>query len=634
MKQFEFGPFRLNPETVRLLKDGVVEELEPQVFDALLLLIKHRDRVVSKEEMFNQLWEGRTLTDHVITRTIYELRKVLDDGNSNESYIRTVRGKGYQFIHPVEVVEKLPNINPALKPNKNSSSTWAWLLFLLLVVVGVFVLNPREPDDIVSPYQASKNPVIAILPLQMPEDTDAVSVLSYSIIDHMAAQLGLNLKMRVIHPDNMMSLKDQFHDIWAIQQATLADHIIEGKLEQFTENSIKLSFVLHKVDNAGQLTPFALGDFLFPYPATSKDLKELYKQQRVTIREIIQLIKPGVTIRMDGHNETNNPEAYRMILQAHHLMRKDSCKEIYQSEQLLIKATENDPDFAYAWYQLFAHYFKLVYVCGQSTDNYIKALAMAEKVEQLAPGKYQALVIGRNVILNETNQVESAYQLVQDVGASNLVLLNIKIYNLRYAGFLKLAIEYINQIRQLDPYFYSKKPIYQAPNSLLYMNQFDEHLSLLAEPGNAYHDYYRGLNLVLSDRSDQAKPLLKAVFSRTPNDLFGQFSTALYHIIDEQPQAAKTVVDTMVEQRQQQQHFDGEMAYKLAQLYALAGFRDDAINQFQAAVDHGFFSYAYFVRDPALAAIRNHPSYAVILQQAADRHLDFAKKFGLEPELD
>ncbi len=633
MKQFEFGPFRLNPETVRLLKDGVVIELEPQVFDALLLLIRNRDRVVSKEEMFNQLWEGRTLTDHVITRTIYELRKVLDDRNSSESFIRTVRGKGYQFIHPVQIVEKPKAKKPMLKPGNHSHSIQTWLLFLLLVVVAVYWLKPYEPEGSGSSFQTSKNPVIAIMPLQMPEHTDAVSVLSYSIIDHMAAQLGLNLKMRVIHPDNMMSLKDQFHDLWAIQRATLADHIIEGKLEQFNENSIKLSFVLHKVDTAGQLTPFSLGDFLFPYPATSKDLKELYKQQRVTIREIIQLIKPGVTIRMDGHNETNNPEAYRMILQAHHLMRKDSCKEIYQSEQLLIKATENDPNFAYAWFQLFAHYFKLVYVCGQSTDNYVKALAMAEKVEQLAPGKYQALAIGRNVMLTETNQVESAYQWVQDVDTSNPVMFNIKIYTLRYAGFLQLAIEYINQIRQLDPYFYSKKPIYQAPNSLLYMNHFDEHLSLLAEPGNAYHDYYRGLNLVLSDRKEQAKPLLKAVYERTPNDLFGQFSTALYHIIDDRPQAAKTVIDDMVKQRQQQQHFDGEMAYKLAQLYALSGYQENAISQFQAAVDHGFFAYAYFLRDPALDAVRGHPAFAGIMQQAADRHLKFAQRFGLEPEL-
>ena len=100
MKQFEFGPFLLNEDAIRLTKDGQEIELEPQVFDALLLLVKNNQRVVTKEEMLNELWQGRPLTDHVITRIIYELRKVLGDKSSEQPYIRTVRGKGYQFVYP------------------------------------------------------------------------------------------------------------------------------------------------------------------------------------------------------------------------------------------------------------------------------------------------------------------------------------------------------------------------------------------------------------------------------------------------------------------------------------------------------------------------------------------------------
>ncbi|WP_223789059.1 winged helix-turn-helix domain-containing protein [Marinicella meishanensis] len=633
MKAFEFGPFLLNVETVRLYKNGAEIELEPQVFDALLLLIKHRDRVVSKDDMFNELWQGRTLTDHVITRTIYELRKVLDDKDSEQSHIRTVRGKGYQFMPP----EPLTVVDQGEEASVGQASMKKWTMPLVALLTAGVILwvfrwggSPQEP---VSANQLTAHPIIAIMPIQIPADSAAVSVMSYSIIDQMVAQLGLNLNMRVIHPDSLLAWQDQWHDLWAIQQATRANFIIQGELTQYSDSRIMLGFELHKADANGQLTPFSLGQFSFPYPANSQDLKELYKQQRDTIREIIQLIKPGVTIRSDGFNETNDPEAYRMVLQAHHLMRRDSCKEILQSEQLLQKATTNDPNFAYAWFQLFAHYFKLVYVCGQSTDNYEKALAMAAKVEQLAPGKYQALTIGRNVMLTETNQVEKAYELAADADWHDPVMLNIKVYTLRYAGFLHQATQLISRIRQLDPYFYSKKPIYQAPNSLLYLNRFDEHLSLLAEPGNAYHDYYRGLNLVLSQRPDQAKPLLQAVVERTPNDLFGQFSHALFWIINEQFEAAKGLIDDMVEQRLQQQHFDGEMAYKLAQLYALAGYPEAAIKQFQAAVDHGFFAHAYFIRDPAMDAIRNHPLFAVILQQALARHLAFAEQFGLDPEI-
>lgn len=639
MKQFEFGPFLLNEETVRLYKNGAELDLEPQVFDALLLLIKNRDRVVSKEDMFKELWHGRTLTDHVITRIIYELRKVLDDKSSDHSHIRTVRGKGYQFIpcEPVIAANNTPPDQAQSLPQKGWPYGLGLVMFGMVVIVSLLWLLLRATgllNDTVDSVTVKTRSVIAIMPIQIPDDSAAMSVFSYSIIDQMAAQLGASLNMRVIHPDSMQGLKDHWHDLWAIQQATHADYIIQGQLTQYSDSRIQLGFDLHKADEGGQLTPFTLGQFSFPYPASSHDLKELYQQQRRTIKEVVNLIKPGVSIRTDGYYETSDPEAYRMVIQAHHLMRQDDCDQILKSEQLLKKATENDPEFAYAWFQLFAHYFKLVYMCGQSTDNYDKALAMAAKVEALAPGKYQALTIGRNVMLTETNQVEDAYQMVADVSWDDPVMLNMKVYALRYGGFLHLAAELIERIRQLDPYFYSRKPIYQAPNSLLYLNRFDEHLKLLAEPGSAYHDYYRGLNLVLSQRQEQAKPLLQAVVERTPKDLFGKFSQALYLTISGATQDAKNVIDEMVRQRLQKRHFDGEMAYKLAQLYALNGYVDDAIKQFEAAVNHGFFAYAYFKRDPALDTIRSQPEFNVIMQQALQRHLAFAKRFSLEAEVD
>jgi len=636
MKQFEFGPFLLNEDAIRLTKDGQEIELEPQVFDALLLLVKNNQRVVTKEEMLNELWQGRPLTDHVITRIIYELRKVLGDKSSEQPYIRTVRGKGYQFVYPVVYPDQSNQAGtdgddlPEKKQGFKQTLVWSTVAVLLVILVWLIAEN----DQPTGPVTRAVHPIITVLPIDVQELSDEVAILSVSIIDQMVAQLRMSLNMRVIHPDNLQPLKDQFHDLWAIQSATRADYIITSQIDQFTASAIKIRFDLHQANPAGVLTPYTLGSFMFPYPHSAKELKELYKQQRVTVREIIQLIKPGVTIRTEGQNETDDPEAYRMVLQAHHLMRTDRCNEIYQSEQLLQQATVKDPDFAYAWYQLFAHYFKLVYVCGESTENYQKALEMANKVEQLAPGKYQPVSIARVVILTESNQVEAAYGHIADADWNNPQLLNMKVYALRFAGFLDVAADYIDRILQLDPYFYNEKPIYQAPNSLLYLGQYEKHLGLLAEPGNAYHDFYRGLNLVVSGHETEAKPLLKAVFERTPNDLFGRFSEALYWAISGKPEQAKLVTDNIVAERQENQHFDGEMSYKAAQLYALSGHHQAAIEQLAQAVEKGFFAYVYFTMDPALDAIRVHPQFDVIIDKAKQRHLAFAARFDLQPDLD
>ena len=169
---------------------------------------------------------------------------------------------------------------------------------------------------------------------------------------------------------------------------------------------------------------------------------------------------------------------------------------------------------------------------------------------------------------------------------------------------------------------------------MLYLGQYEKHLGLLAEPGNAYHDFYRGLNLVVSGHETEAKPLLKAVFERTPNDLFGRFSEALYWAISGKPEQAKLVTDNIVAERQENQHFDGEMSYKAAQLYALSGHHQAAIEQLAQAVEKGFFAYVYFTMDPALDAIRAHPQFDTIIEQAKQRHLAFAARFDLQPDLD
>ena len=181
-----------------------------------------------------------------------------------------------------------------------------------------------------------------------------------------------------------------------------------------------------------------------------------------------------------------------------------------------------------------------------------------------------------------------------------------KSYSLRYAGFLNEARLNLDRILQLDPFFFNEKPIQQAPNTLLYQNRFAAHLLLLAEPGNSYHDYFRGLNLFLTDKVDQARSILQGVVKRTPNDLFGQFSQALMYIIENDDSSAVKVIDKIVQLRKKKNHTDGEMTYKLVQLYALAGAQDLALQYLQVSVDQGFFPMNYFLIDPALKSIQKN----------------------------
>ena len=637
---FEFSTFILDVSTFRLLKDGQEIEIELQVFETLLLLIKNNDRLVTKEELLQVVWGGRLVTDSVITRTIYEIRKIIDADGNSQSMIRTVRGKGYQFVAEVNV-RTLTHKNKVtdVKHEANKGSLKLFVLLIALVVLSLIVwaqYYSQKKTDAKIIKTTTTNPVypiVAVLPINVDGGSETLSNLTQSVMDYLTTQLALNLRMKVVHPDSISVMSGQQSDIWSIQKATRAHYIIEGFLETVSDSVIRMHLTLHKTNDKNELTPYALGGFEFPYPHTTKDLNDLYKQRKIIIREIISLIKPGVIINDGGKTETHDPQAYRMVIAAHHIMRTDSCEKIYESEDLLKQAIERDPQFVPAWNHLFSNYFKRIWVCGESTDNYQKALEVAEIIEKLAPNTYKTVAIARNGILIENNQVEAAYEYVKDADWDDPEALYRRVYALRYAGFLNLASQNIDRMLQIDPYYFNEKPIHQAPNTLLYLNRFDDHLALLAEPGNAYHDYYRGLNLMLNNKVKEAKEILQGVIQRTPNDLFGQFSSALLHIMTGENDASKKFIDAIVSKRVEKNHSDGEMTYKLVQLYALSGNTQKAVSQLQLSVNQGFFPVNYFKTDPALNSIQNETSFNRIIIQAKSRHLDFAQKFNLKSEV-
>ncbi|MEL6169969.1 MAG: winged helix-turn-helix domain-containing protein [Pseudomonadota bacterium] len=88
--------------TARLLleRDGAPVHVEPQVFKLLCFLIENRGRAVTKDEIFEAIWEGRAISDAVLTTRIRALRRAIDDVGA-QSMIRTVHRVGYEFVPEV-----------------------------------------------------------------------------------------------------------------------------------------------------------------------------------------------------------------------------------------------------------------------------------------------------------------------------------------------------------------------------------------------------------------------------------------------------------------------------------------------------------------------------------------------------
>ena len=101
-----FGAFEADVRNFELRKYGVRIRLQDQPFRLLLLLMRRGGRVVSREELREELWPDDTFVDfdHGINTAMQKLRCALNDSTSNPRFVRTVPRRGYIFVAPVEFV--------------------------------------------------------------------------------------------------------------------------------------------------------------------------------------------------------------------------------------------------------------------------------------------------------------------------------------------------------------------------------------------------------------------------------------------------------------------------------------------------------------------------------------------------
>jgi DNA-binding winged helix-turn-helix (wHTH) protein len=94
---YEFGPFSLDPQERILWRDGKALAVTPKVFDTLLFLVRNQGRVLSKDELLQEIWPGTFVEEVNLAVNISTLRKLLGENPQDGRYIVTVSGRGYRF---------------------------------------------------------------------------------------------------------------------------------------------------------------------------------------------------------------------------------------------------------------------------------------------------------------------------------------------------------------------------------------------------------------------------------------------------------------------------------------------------------------------------------------------------------
>lgn len=147
--ELRFDHCVLDLNRLQLTREGQAVPTEPQVFSLLRHLIENRDRVVSKDELFEVIWKDRIVSDAALSSRIKAVRAAIGDDGTRQALVRTIHGRGFQFIGSV-----------------------------------------AAQSDRAVPSAALAQPSIAIMPTMMANPTDVQRAFGEGLEDNVSAAIG------------------------------------------------------------------------------------------------------------------------------------------------------------------------------------------------------------------------------------------------------------------------------------------------------------------------------------------------------------------------------------------------------------------------------------------------------------
>ena len=96
--RFRFDDVEIDITQQELRRAGKIVHVEPQVFDLLVHLARNRDRVVSKDELIEAIWQGRIISETALSSCISAARRAVGDNGDDEFVIRTLHKRGFRFV--------------------------------------------------------------------------------------------------------------------------------------------------------------------------------------------------------------------------------------------------------------------------------------------------------------------------------------------------------------------------------------------------------------------------------------------------------------------------------------------------------------------------------------------------------
>ncbi len=212
---YRFADFELDRDSYELRRNGQICHAEPLVFDLLVFLLQTDGRIVSRDEIVEHVWKGRFVSDATISSAVKSARQVLGDSGAEQRFIRTVRGRGFQFVAPVETVGG--DVRLSAEPKR---------------------AEPAVPERPATPESSGSQPSIAVLPIRLLTQSERYGSLGDAISHEVIVELARLHWLHVINRGSSFAFRTCDPDLQLISQVLGVRYILSGTLALHAETSV------------------------------------------------------------------------------------------------------------------------------------------------------------------------------------------------------------------------------------------------------------------------------------------------------------------------------------------------------------------------------------------------------------
>jgi len=323
--QYVFDNCVLDLDRRELLRASDTVSTAPKVFDVLVYLMENRDRVVSRDDLVNAVWQGRIVSESTLATHINAVRKAVGDDGQQQRVIRTVARKGFRFVAAVEAAQESTAAHP---PHASSAAS------------GPATIAPSDAFAVSAPVVPAR-PSIAVLPFVNLSGDPEQDYLSDGVIEDIISALSQYRWLFVVARNSSFAYKGHTVDVKQIGRELGVRYVLEGSWRK-SANRVRTSAQL--IDATTGLLHWA-GRF-------EGVLGDIFELQDQITESVVGAIAPQLEraeIDRAQRKPTENLDAYDYYLRGMTKLHQGTRESIGHALQLFHKAIASDPDYASAY---------------------------------------------------------------------------------------------------------------------------------------------------------------------------------------------------------------------------------------------------------------------------------------------